>query len=103
MYARTQIAAMDHNSGVGRQHAKTKEGIPRYNTVLSNVSSQWVVKRIMEDKEKTFITDILKVVWRVSELNMKHVSLEKTPKNLSTVEYPGKEQIIMKHTSRFTK
>ena len=36
---------MDHNSGVGRQHAKTKEGIPRYNTVLSNVSSQWVVKR----------------------------------------------------------
>ena len=103
MYARTQLAVMDNNSGVGRQHAKTKEGIPRYNTVLSKVSSQWVAKRIMEDKEKTFIKDILSAVWRVSELNMKHVSLEKTPKNLSTVEYPGKAQVIMKHTSRFSK
>ena len=103
MYARTQLAVMDHNSGVGRQNAKTKEGIPRYNTVLSKVSSQWVAKRIMEDKEKTFIKDILSAVWRVSELNMKHVSLEKTPKNLSTVEYPGKAQVIMKHTSRFSK
>ena len=62
MYARTQLAIMDHNSGIGKEQAKTKEGVLRHKTVFSKVSSNWVAKRIMEEKDKTFICDILKAI-----------------------------------------
>ena len=53
MYARTQMADMDHNSGVGRSQAVTKAGKARFKTVYSKVSASWVAKKIMEDKDKS--------------------------------------------------
>ena len=103
MYARTQLAVMDHNSGVGKQQAQTKEGVPRYKTVSSKVSADWVAKKIMVEKDKSFIQDILKTIRKASESNMVHVTLEETPKNISTVEYPGKDVVIQRHVSRFSK
>ena len=52
MYARTQLAAMDHNSGINQVQSKTKDGKPRYRTVFSKVSSNWAAKRIMKRKKK---------------------------------------------------
>ena len=102
MYVRTQLAVMDHNCGVGRQQARTKDGIARYKTALSKVSANWVAKTIMEEKDKSFVQDILDIIWEVTKQNLPHVTLEETPKNLSTVQYPGKDEIIRRHMSRFT-
>lgn len=102
MYARTQLAVIDHNSGIAREQAQTKTGVLRYKTVSSKVSDNWVAKKIMIEKDKSFIQDILNTIWDVSKLNLAHVILEKTPKNISTVEYPGKDVVVQRHMSRFS-
>ena len=103
MYTRAQLAVMDHNSGIGREQAKTEDGDLRYKTVYSKVSNTWVLKKIMVEKDKTFLKDILKTIWDVTKSNLSHVNLEQTPKNISAAEYPGKDVIIQKHVSRFSK
>ena len=55
----------------------------------------------MEDKEKKYINDILSTICEVSWLNIHGPTLENVPKNVATEEYPGKECVIRRHTSRF--
>ena len=100
MYARTQLAVLDHNSGVGREHAKTKSGEHRYKVTYSKISADWVAKKIMAQKDKTFLKDILSSIWEVSK--SPQIEIEKTPKNLATIDNPGKEAVIQRHVSRFT-
>ena len=90
MYARTQLTVMDHNSGVGRQQAKTNKGELRYKTPFSKLSNTWVAKNIMEKKK--FVNIILKTC-----KNVEHVHLENTPKNLATKEYPEKGEVTKAH------
>ena len=80
-----------------------KDGIARYKTALSKVSANWVAKTIMEEKDKSFVQDILDIIWEVTKLNLPHVTLEETPKNLSTVQYPGKDEIIRRHVEVYFK
>ena len=103
MYARTQLAVMDHNCGIARQQAKTKAGKLRYNTVFSKVTASWVAKRIMEEKNKTFITEILEKLRSPDNLKGVTVNLENIPKNIATEPNPGKEKLIAEHRSRFMK
>ena len=102
MYARTQLAVMDHNSGVGRVQATTKTGEKKYKTVYSKVSSSWVAKKIMEDKNKTFIQDILQTIWEVTGKNLKGPVLEATPKNIAPIPNPGKSKVVKSPVSRFS-
>ena len=102
MYARTQMAIMDHNSGVGRSQAVTKAGKARFKTVYSKVSASWVAKKIMEDKDKSYITEILIAIWEVTEKKLSGPELEAVPKNIAPVPNPGKEAVIQAHTTRFT-
>ena len=57
MYARAQLAIMDHNSGMGRVQSKRKDGKLMYRTVFSKVASNWVSKKIMERKKKNLIDE----------------------------------------------
>ena len=52
MYARAQLAIMNHNSGIDRVQSKRKDGKLRYITVFSEVASNCVAKKIMERKKK---------------------------------------------------
>lgn len=103
MYARSQLAVMDHNSGVGRSQAVTKSGKKKFKTVYSKVSAAWVAKKIMEDKDKVFLTEILNVIWEVTDRNLEGPVLEPIPRNIAPVPNPGKEIIIKAHSSRFSK
>ena len=42
--ARSQLAILDHNSGAGSTHAKTKDGSLRYKQQYTKISESWVVK-----------------------------------------------------------
>ena len=54
-----------------------------------------------QGKEVHNINDILSTIWEVSRLNIHGPTLENVLKNIATEEYPGKECVIRKHTSRF--
>ena len=51
-------------------------------------------------KEKTFINDILKVLYN-NDIHKEPVQLESTPKNIASVPYPGKNKVIASYSSRF--
>ena len=59
MVARTQIAVLDHNSGLNRNQAVTKEGRLRHKSQWSKVTEQHVPKKIMGRKDKGYIEEIL--------------------------------------------
>ena len=101
MYARAQLAIMDHNFGIDRVQSKTKDGKPRYRTVFSKVASNWVAKKIMERKKKTFIDEILHLLRTPENMKGKRIQIESVPMNIATVPYPGKDEIIKAHKSRF--
>ena len=46
MTVRTELAVLDHNNNLGREHATTAEGIPRYNTAFPKRTQEWVAKPI---------------------------------------------------------
>ena len=100
MHVRTQLAVVDHNSGINRKQSQTKEGYLRFNTVFPKVTSSWVPKTIKEKKEKTFINDILEVLYN-DDIHKEPVQLESTPKNIANVPYPGKNIVIASYSSRF--
>ena len=100
MYARTQLAVIDHNPGTKRKQSRTKDGKLRYNTVYFKVTSSWVERKIMGKKEKAFINDVLEVLFTVG-ITEEPLHLESTTKIIAKVPYPGKKEVIPSHSSRF--
>ena len=101
MYARIQLALMNHNSGTGRSPAVTKTGELRFRTVCSKISAAWVAKKIMADKDKHYINDILAVIWEVTNKGLRGPELESIPENIAPVPNPGKQAVVQAHTTRF--
>ena len=52
MYARTQLAVLDHNSNLDRRQAVTKNNEARSNTQFSKATNKWAPKRVMEPKSR---------------------------------------------------
>ena len=102
MYARTKLAAMDHNSGVDQKQARTKGGNLLFKTIYSRITPAWVAQNIMERKNKTFLYDILDAIWVIGfEQKSVTSNLEDIPDNIAKVPNPGKHIIIDSHTLRF--
>ena len=59
MIARSQLAVLDFNSGVGLVQAETKSGKKRYKLQFSKVTQNWVVKKIKSGKEKLYLDHLL--------------------------------------------
>ena len=100
MYARKQLAIMDNNSGIDRVQYKGKDGELRYRTVFSKVPSNWVYKKIMERKKKTFIDEILHLLRTSENMKGKRIQLESFPMNIATVPYSRKDAIFKAHKPR---
>ena len=102
MYARTQLAVLDHNSGIGRKQATTQDGTPRVKTQFSKVSNQWVVKDIRESKNKTYIRDIIDEIKNPSDEHIRqNKKLEVIPENIAPTQNPGKKELLRSKQSRF--
>ena len=102
MYARTQLAVLDHNCGINREQAKRGDGKLRYKVVFSKVTGSWVSKKILVDKKRTYIKEIINEIRKIPE-NYKLKNREAVPKNIATYPNPGKEIVIKSKTSRFVK
>ena len=104
MYARTQLAVMDHNSNLSRKQALTKNNEPRSKVNFSKVTTNWAPKKVLEPKSRMYITEIVDEISKLkvspTEINDK---LEEIPKNIATTPNPGKEKVLALHKSRFTK
>ena len=109
MIARTQLAVIDHNSNVKRQHALVKKGknkgAKRYNVVFPKGKKKWVAKPIMEEKSYSFVQELMKevLVCRNNGKKTKSTKPATIPKNIASFPLPSKDEIITKHKSRMAK
>ena len=96
MIARSQLAVLDHNSGVDTIQSETKKGDPRYKLQFSKVMQSWVVKAIKEPKQKHYIEHLLFEVFEsLSTDEVYEVpKLENVPDNIAPGEKPSKQECI---------
>lgn len=110
--ARLHLAALDHNTNVERQKAKTKTGEDRFKQQFSKAVNQYVVSQIKEKKGYSFRREI--VCGAISRCNAS-ASLEtaleeqggESQFNVTLgqhrgLERPEKAKSVAKHLSRFT-
>lgn len=104
MVARSQLAVLDHNSGLLSGQAQTKAGNLRYKHQFSKVSGSWVVKKITAEKNRSYATDLVEEVQYlvVNENEIEKPSIEDTPENIALVEKPNKKDTIENATTRFS-
>ena len=55
MIAWTQLAILDHNSGVSRKQILDEQGEGKINTQYTKVTAHYVAKNVMETKDKNYI------------------------------------------------
>ena len=100
MLARTQLAAIDNNTNVGRQHAVVKRGrnigAARYRQSFPKTHKRWVVKPIKVKKNYVFLPEMLKTVLKKCEDGTAasgpvEVNL---PPNIATEPAPSKDELI---------
>ena len=103
MVARTQLAVLDHNSGVTKEQACTKDGTLRFKVVFTKVTGNWVAKKVMVTKDKNYQHELMDETIQMAkkEKQPKYFLLPEVPANIATVENPGKDVVISRTTSRF--
>ena len=103
MIARSQLAVLDHNSGVDAVQSETKAGDKRVKLQFSKVTQSWVVKNIKEPKQKAYIEHILFEIFETVSSNETYESpkLENVPSNIAPIEKPSKEECIKNKKTRF--
>ena len=104
MVARSQLAILDHNSGAQSLQATTKKGDLQYKQSFSRVSGCWVVKKISEKKEKSYISDLFRetIYFKThKEICNAHAPDVDIPQNIAPIEKPNKKESIKKIRTRF--
>ena len=106
MQARTQLSALDNNSNIGREQAKTKAGKCRYRVAYQKAQRQWVAKPVRERNSYHFahelIEDVVTAYQQVKDTKLP-VALPPNPlpRNIANTPAPDKETLIQCHKSRF--
>ncbi|XP_057317565.1 uncharacterized protein LOC130662674 [Hydractinia symbiolongicarpus] len=104
MVARTQLAVLDHNSGVERQQATTSDGRLKFKVSFTKITKEWVAKKVMDPKEKKYQEDLMKEVFDLVQKIKAPIffKLPETPRNIALKINPGKEVVVSNMRSRFT-
>ena len=103
MMCRSQLAALDFNSGSELDVAETKDGEPRCNVNFSKITTNWSAKPIKEPKTLDTFINLVNRVIEVSEndILLPIPDIPELPKNIAPVEKPSKEEVLSKQISRF--
>ena len=103
MIARAQLAVMHFNATVLSPQAKTRVGKLKFKQQYSKVSNSWVIKKIKEPGEKTYLVELMReLVWlRESNEEVCRPDLQNIPTYIAPVEKPDKEDSIMAMRTRF--
>ncbi|KAK1889567.1 putative chemoreceptor glutamine deamidase CheD 1 [Dissostichus eleginoides] len=99
MACRTQLAAIDHNYGVGRQQATTKSDQPRYDIVVPKSFTnrkKWVAKAVKVPKDHCYREDMMRdvVLMRTHGFEKSHVQLPEVNQNMFDIEKPEKSEVV---------
>ena len=103
MICRTQLAALDHNSGANLPQAKTRKGKLRHKLVFPKQGNKWIVKKIKEKKDKKFLHTLVErvVECQQNKVNLSLPKIKKPPKNIASILRPDKDETIRAQVSRF--
>ena len=102
MIARTELAVMHFNSIAAAAHATTKDGKLIYKQQYSKITDSWVVKKVKEKSDKTYVRELLKeVVWLKKSREFAPLPQIDVPKNIAPIEKPDKNSAIQSIKSRF--
>lgn len=104
MVSRSQLAVLDFNSGVNRNQATTKKNELRYKLPFTKVTKSWVVKKIMEKKERLYLKDIMGEIEyqkKSGEIHPKADIPKDIPKNIAPTPKPNKKEAIESMRTRF--
>ena len=103
MTARTEVAALDFNAGVGLQHAKTKKSELRYKQQFSRITQSWFVKKVTDIKERIYRENLMEETIAIKTSNMANPvpCLKNVRKNIALTEKPDKSEVINNTKTRF--
>ena len=103
MIARSELAVLDNNSGADCAQATTASNELRFKQCFSKVTNNWVVKKISETKDKTYIKDLVKEVKYLQQGGRiySEPDIPIIPKNIAPVEKPDKKEAIKDKRTRF--
>ena len=103
MVARTQLTALDHNSGTGRSQAEASSGEKRFRYVYPKGMKDWVVRPVFEEKTKPHVTEMLCSVLEMRDTGEEpeQVQVPDLPKIIAPIPRPPKEDLLARHVSRF--
>lgn len=103
MIARSQLAVLDFNSGVGLAQAQTRQGDKKYKLQFSKVTQNWVVKKVSSQKEKVYLDHLLAEVNFIQSSNTRYSlpKLDGVPKNIAPSQKPNKKEAIQNIRTRF--
>ena len=66
---------------------------------FTNITGQWVAKKIMEPTSRHYIAEIIKEITRITSFPLESNKLESVPKNIATTPNPSKQEILSKYIS----
>ena len=112
MNARLQLAALDHNCNVDREHAQVEfprrgsapRGTLRYMAVWSKATAQWVVKPVRAPKSFAFKCAIIEAVVQRQQGDRLPIVEPPVdlPRNIAPKPMPStKEVMVADHRTRF--
>lgn len=103
MLARSQLAALDFNSGSDLQQATTANGAKRFNINYSKVTKTWSAKPIKVKKSYDYLEKLISVTLDAVLNNREIIPpiIPSIPRNIAPTEAPSKEEIINNQKSRF--
>ena len=104
MIARSQLAILDYNSGIGLKLAQTKDGWDCFKLTYSKVTENWCVKKILCQKSNGYIEDLLETTVDAQMTTIRQHCLSKIeaiPKHIGSVAKPKKEEATKSVQTRF--
>ncbi|XP_033096850.1 uncharacterized protein LOC117101089 [Anneissia japonica] len=107
MLARTQLAAIDHNSHIGRGQMVASKGPNKgslmYSQAYSKMCKSWSVRPVFEKKTYSFVSVLMDRVVKCKRdgLSLPPCAVPTLPANIAPIPKPQKSQAILRHSSRF--
>ena len=104
MIAKTQLALMNFNDSMCNEQATTAVGSLSYKQVSSRVTQSSVVKKVMKNRNRSYLGPLLRLTLDMTPNNNKNYLpvLGDIPKNIANKDKPEKATAIRNIKSRFS-
>ena len=104
MIARTQLAALDHNFNVGREHSTTESSEERFKVQYSRQKGDYVAKKIYEEKNYGYVGAMMAQVVDVAKGTLTVAAVPRRKHTaISRQVPPEKSEVVARLRSRLTK